>query len=40
MLIDRDTCLYVTRFRRPHERCEDTAEAWEGLQQHLDPARW
>ena len=35
-----EVCLYVTQFRRRHLRCEDTAEAWEGLQHHLDPSRW
>jgi spectinomycin phosphotransferase len=35
-----DVCLYVTQFRRPHRHCEDAAEAWDGLQHHLDPSRW
>jgi aminoglycoside phosphotransferase (APT) family kinase protein len=35
-----EVCLYVTQFRRPHQRSEDTAEAWNGLQHHLDPRRW
>jgi spectinomycin phosphotransferase len=35
-----EVCLYVTQFRRPHQRSEDTTEAWDELQHHLDPTRW
>jgi len=35
-----EVCLYVTQFRRPHQYSEDTTEAWEALQHHLDPTRW
>ena len=35
-----EVCLYVHEFRRPHRLSADTEEAWDGLQHHLDPARW
>lgn len=31
---------YVSDFRQPHERTEDSQEAWQNLQHFLDPARW
>ena len=35
-----EVCLYVMQLRAPHERSEDTTEAWHELQGYLDPARW
>ena len=35
-----DIGLYVTQLRAPHERSEDTTEAWNGLQNYLNPTRW
>lgn len=33
-------CLYVSQFHRRHPHSQDTAEAWQNLQHHLNPARW
>ena len=35
-----EIAIYVSDFRRPHERTEDTSEAWQNLQHFLDPSRW
>lgn len=35
-----EIAIYVSDFRRPHERTDDTAEAWTNLQHFLDPSRW
>jgi spectinomycin phosphotransferase len=35
-----EICEYVVQLRHPHEQSQDTAEAWETLQHHLDPSRW
>jgi spectinomycin phosphotransferase/16S rRNA (guanine(1405)-N(7))-methyltransferase len=35
-----EIAIYVSDFRRPHERTEDMTGAWHNLQQYLDPARW
>jgi len=35
-----EICLYVDQFRHAHRLSDDTAEAWAGLQHHLDPVRW
>jgi aminoglycoside phosphotransferase (APT) family kinase protein len=32
--------IYVSDLRRPHERTDDTTEAWENLQHYLDPTRY
>lgn len=35
-----EIAIYVSDFRRPHERTDDTTEAWKNLQHFLDPTRW
>lgn len=35
-----EIALYVSDFRQPHDRTDDTAEAWQNLQHFLDPTRW
>ena len=35
-----EIAIYVSDFRRPHERTDDTSEAWQNLQHFLDPTRW
>jgi spectinomycin phosphotransferase/16S rRNA (guanine(1405)-N(7))-methyltransferase len=35
-----EIALFVDDFRHPHAVDDDTRTAWEGLQRHLDPARW
>ena len=35
-----EVAIYISDFRRPHERTEDTSEAWQNLQHYLDPTRW
>lgn len=35
-----ETALYISDFCQPHERTNDTTEAWQNLQHHLAPTRW
>ena len=35
-----EIAIYVSDLRRPHERTDDTSEAWKNLQHFLDPTRW
>lgn len=35
-----EIALYVTELCLPHADTADTREAWDGLQDYLDPARW
>ncbi len=35
-----EVALFVDDLRRPHDDTVDTRTAWQGLQRHLDPARW
>ena len=35
-----EIAIYISDFRRPHERTEDMSEAWQNLQHFLDPTRW
>ena len=35
-----EIAIYISDFRRPHERTEDMSEAWRNLRHFLDPTRW
>ena len=35
-----EIAIYVSDFHRPHDRTDDTEEAWTNLQHFLDPTRW
>lgn len=35
-----EIAIYIGEFRQSHGETTDTRTAWEGLQHHLDPARW
>lgn len=35
-----EIAIYVTDFRRPHERTDDATEAWKNLRHFIDPSRW
>ncbi|MEL6893731.1 MAG: aminoglycoside phosphotransferase family protein [Actinomycetota bacterium] len=35
-----EIALFIHEFRQPHTHTADTATAWNGLTNHLDPSRW
>ena len=35
-----EVALFITQFQQPHDDTDDTCQAWQGLERHLDPTRW